>query len=97
MNDDMLPLCGALSAEMSALPKSIQKRVRRFFEIHIAWLEGVVRDGVAAKDLRQGVDTKRAATLILSTLEGASLVAWAIKDANLVDPTIGQAIASLEA
>ena len=31
MTGGMLPLCGALSAEMSALPKSLQKRVRSVF------------------------------------------------------------------
>jgi TetR/AcrR family transcriptional repressor of nem operon len=97
MSDDMLPLCGALSAEMSALPQSIQERVRRFFELHLVWLEGVVRAGVAAKELRQDLEAKNAATLILSTLEGASLVAWALKDARLVDPAVRQAVASFEA
>jgi len=33
--------------------------------------------------------------LILSTLEGASFVAWAISDGSLIKPTIGQLIASL--
>lgn len=97
MSDGMLPLCGALSAEMSVLPKSIQKRVRRFFELHLRWLEEVVRAGVDAKELRQEIDAKRTATLILSTLEGASLVAWALKDASLIKPAIRQVVASLDA
>jgi len=46
MIDGMLPLCGALSAEMSVLPDSIQERVRHFFKLHLDWLEGVVRAGI---------------------------------------------------
>ena len=34
----MLPLCGALSAELSALPASLKKRVRKFFNIQLDWL-----------------------------------------------------------
>lgn len=96
MNDGMLPLCGALSAEMSALPRSLQKRVRYFFELHLKWLEEVVRAGVAAKELRGDIDEKHAAMLILSTLEGASLVAWATGDASVIERTAQQVVAGLE-
>lgn len=96
MKDDMLPLCGALSAEMSALPPLLQKRVRHFFELHLKWLEEVVRGGIAAKELRGDIDEKRMAMLILSTLEGASLVAWATGDAGVVESTARQVIADLE-
>jgi TetR/AcrR family transcriptional repressor of nem operon len=96
MIDGMLPLCGALSAEMSVLPDSIQERVRRFFKLHLDWLEGVVRAGIAGEELRADLDAGNAAMLVLSTLEGASFVAWAISDGSLIEPTIGQLIASLE-
>ena len=97
MNDGMLPLCGALSAEMSALPKSMQARVRHFFALHLKWLEQVVRAGIAAGELPPGTDIARAAVLILSTLEGASLVAWATGDSKTVRRTIEDAVAGLEA
>jgi TetR/AcrR family transcriptional regulator, transcriptional repressor for nem operon len=96
MSDGMLPLCGALSAEMSVLPESIQERVRRFFRLHLDWVEDVLRDGVAAKELLDDIDIKVTAMLILSTLEGASFVAWAIDDASLIAPTVVQLVASLE-
>lgn len=96
MNGGMLPLCGALSAEMSVLPETLQGRVRYFFELHLKWLERVVRAGVAAKELREDIDEKRAAMLLLSTLEGASLVAWAIGDASVVERTSQQVIAGFE-
>jgi TetR/AcrR family transcriptional repressor of nem operon len=96
MSDDMLPLCGALSAEMSVLPDSLQERVRYFFELHLRWLERVVRAGVAAKELRVDLDEKAAALLVLSTLEGASLVAWATGDASVIERTAQQVLADLE-
>jgi TetR/AcrR family transcriptional repressor of nem operon len=96
MMDGMLPLCGALSAEMSALPKSMKRRVRHFFALHLKWLEQVIRAGVAAKELRGNIDVKRAATLILSTLEGASLVAWATGDTRAIKRTLDEVVAGLE-
>ena len=96
MHEGMLPLCGALSAELSALPPSMQARVRRFFALHLKWLEQVVSAGVAAGELPAGTDVGRAALLILSTLEGASLVAWATGDAKAVGRTIDDLVALLE-
>jgi len=96
MNCGMLPLCGALSAEMSVLPKPMQERVRYFFKLHLEWLEGVVRAGIAAKEFRGDIDEKRAATLILSTLEGASLVSWAIDDVSVIKRSTQQVVAGLE-
>lgn len=97
LNDGMLPLCGALSAEMAALPASLQKRVRLFFDIHLDWLARVIREGVASGTLRAGLDPKATATLVLSTLEGASLVAWALKDAKIVKQAARQVMAEIEA
>jgi TetR/AcrR family transcriptional repressor of nem operon len=96
MIDGMLPLCGALSAEMAMLPQSIQDRVHRFFRLHLDWVEEVIRAGVATKELGADVDPGTTAMLILSTLEGASFVAWAIDDASQIAPAVGQLIASLK-
>ncbi len=96
MIDGMLPLCGALSAEMSVLPESLQGRVRRFFRLHLDWLEQVIKDGLKAKELRANIDAETTAMLVLSTLEGASFVAWAIDDVTQIAPTVGQLVASLE-
>lgn len=91
----MMPLCGALSAERAALPTSLQDRVRHFFELHLAWLKTVVTDGIAAGELRADLDPDTTAGVILSALEGVSLVAWALGDASLIEPTLSQVIASL--
>ena len=97
MSGDLLPLCGALAAEMSILPKSMQDRVRYFFGLHLKWLNAVLSAGVDAKELRADLDVDAASRLILSTLEGASLVAWATEDGSMILNTVENVIAGLEA
>ena len=75
----MLPLCGALSAERSALPEVMHTTVHDFFQTHIDWLESVLNEGVAAGDLRADLTVESTALLLLSTLEGGSFVGWALK------------------
>jgi TetR/AcrR family transcriptional repressor of nem operon len=74
----MLPLCGALSAERSALPESMRPQVEHFFRIHLDWLSGVLEEGLAAGALRAGVSPDQVALLLLSTLEGGTFVGWAL-------------------
>jgi len=74
----MLPLCGALSAERSALPESMRPQVQDFFQIHLDWLAGVLEEGRAAGALRAGVSPDQVAMLLLSTLEGGTFVGWAL-------------------
>ena len=97
LQDGLMPLCGALSSEAFALPASMQQRVRDFFELHLDWLEAVLRDGVAEGALRRDLDVKPAAAMLLSVLEGASLVAWALKDYSTMEPAFEQAVSSIKA
>jgi TetR/AcrR family transcriptional repressor of nem operon len=80
----MLPLCGALSAERSALPPSMHPKIHEFFEIHLRWLAGVLEEGLAAGSLRAGVAPDQVALLLLSTLEGGTFVGWALGQKALV-------------
>lgn len=97
MEGGMMPLCGALSAEAYVLPESLQARVKGFFELHLDWLQGVIRDGQNARELKGELEPKATATLILSTLEGASLVAWALKDPSAIAPAISAVLRNIEA
>jgi TetR/AcrR family transcriptional repressor of nem operon len=74
----MLPLCGALSAERSALPEIMRPQVHVFFQIHLDWLNGVLKEGLAAGALRPSVAPDQVALLLLSTLEGGTFVGWAL-------------------
>ena len=80
----MLPLCGALAAELSALPDSLKELTKKFFEIHISWLEENIAKGQAEKILKADFNPKEISRAILSLLEGSSFVSWALND-NVVD------------
>lgn len=84
----MLPLCGALSAERSALPPALQPRIHDFFQIHLDWLHTVLEDG--------GIHPPHAtALLLLSTLEGGSFVGWAMSDKTPVLAAFSTALDTL--
>lgn len=97
LRDGMMPLCAALSAETVALPDSMQSRVRAFFQLHLDWLEGVLRDGIDEGALRADLDAAATAHVLLSVLEGASLIAWALKDYAGIRPAFEQALTGLMA
>lgn len=76
----MLPLCGALAADLSALPNSLQELTKKFFEIHLAWLETNIELGQAQGELKPLLDVKQTARAFLHTLEGGAFVSWALRD-----------------
>lgn len=95
LRDGQMPLCGALAADAAYLPASMQRRVKKFFELHLTWLEEVIRDGTAKRELKSGTPPTRTAMLLLSTLQGASVVAWALKDHSAIKPTFKQVLDGL--
>jgi TetR/AcrR family transcriptional repressor of nem operon len=76
----MLPLCGALAAELLALPESLKEMTRDFFEIHLNWLQANIALGQEAGELKAEMDSVKVARFILNTLEGGSFVSWALND-----------------
>ncbi|MFW9081914.1 TetR/AcrR family transcriptional regulator [Pseudomonas sp. P2757] len=76
----LLPLCGALAAELSALPESLKEMTRDFFEIHLNWLQANIVRGQEAGEIKIELDNVKVARLILNTLEGGSFVSWALND-----------------
>ncbi|MPQ84184.1 TetR/AcrR family transcriptional regulator [Pseudomonas sp. MAFF 730085] len=86
-NDGLLPLCGALAAEMSALPLSLQGLTRRFFESQLNWLQSTLSDTVRQHHWVLDKPLETYAFMLLSALEGASLIDWALGRSN--DPLAG--------
>lgn len=76
----MLPFCGALAAELLALPESLKEMTRDFFEINLHWLQANIALGQAAGELKAELDGVKVARVILNTLEGGSFVSWALND-----------------
>lgn len=83
-----LPLCGALAAEMSALPAGLQAITRRFFEIQLTWLTKIIDHGIAGGEVPAGRGARQKAFVLLSLLEGASFIDWAMRDGDIVDPAV---------
>ncbi len=68
-------LCGMLAAEYATLPETIRECLIAFFDENEAWLERVLEQGRADGSLQFAGAPRETARLIVSTLEGAMLVA----------------------
>ncbi|WP_421380900.1 TetR/AcrR family transcriptional regulator (plasmid) [Paraburkholderia sp. DD10] len=84
----LLPLCGALAAEMAALPLGLQRLTHRFFDLQLRWLTTVIDHGIADGEIPAGAGARQKAYQVLSVLEGASFVGWAMKDGETLDCNI---------
>lgn len=81
----MLPLCGALAAEMAALPSKLQVLTREFFDLQLKWLTKILADAMAAGEIPPGDDCVHKAYLLLSLMEGSSFIDWAMQDGHRLD------------
>jgi TetR/AcrR family transcriptional repressor of nem operon len=68
-------MCGILAAEYQTLPKSMQAAVVGFFDDNQRWLVKVLEQGQADRSLAFSGSADDVAQTIISTLEGAMLVA----------------------
>jgi len=88
----LLPLCGALAAEMAALPSGLQIITQHFFDMQLKWLTSILDKGVANGELSQDFKSRQKAFLLLSILEGASFINWATKENDAISDNIIQLI-----
>jgi TetR/AcrR family transcriptional regulator, transcriptional repressor for nem operon len=68
-------LCGVLAADFETLPRPMREGVVEFFKANEAWLTGVLEEGRRAKVLRFQGSASATAAFLVSSLEGAMLVA----------------------
>ena len=88
-------LCGMLAAEYQTLPVAMREAVVRFFDINETWLERVLDEGRAAGTLHARGSTSNAARVVISTLEGAMLVARLRNDPSRLEAATEQLLAEL--
>ena len=88
-------MCGILAAEYQTLPKPMRSAVIRFFDDNQRWLADVLRQGQADKTLTFTGSADETAQSILSTLEGAMLVARPYGDLAKFRSTADQLLAGL--
>ena len=86
-NEGLLPLCGALAADMAALPSSLQVLTRAFFEMQLDWLQRTISEAAIQKGWLLTKPAQAYAFMLLSTLESASFIDWTL--GRSADPLAG--------
>jgi TetR/AcrR family transcriptional repressor of nem operon len=75
LRKERMCLCGMLAAEYETLPVPMRDTVLRFFEANEEWLARVLEQGRAEGQLQFAGPSADTAQMIVSSLEGALLVA----------------------
>ncbi|MGA2079515.1 MAG: TetR/AcrR family transcriptional regulator [Holophaga sp.] len=82
LRNDRLCLCGMFAAEYATLPGPMQEALRAFFDGNVTWLAGVLEAGRRSGQFQFQGEPRGRADLLLSTLEGALLIARAYNDCS---------------
>ena len=88
-------MCGILAAEYQTRPEPMRAAVIRFFDENQRWLAHLLRQGHADNTLSFSGSADDVAQSILSTLEGAMLVARPYGDLAKFDVAADRLVASL--
>jgi len=88
-------MCGILAAEYQTLPKPMRTEVIRFFDDNEEWLSHLLTEGQTDHTLNFTGPVQDVAQNILSTLEGAMLVARPYGDLHRFNAATNQLLASL--
>jgi TetR/AcrR family transcriptional regulator, transcriptional repressor for nem operon len=97
LRNERMCMCGILAAEYQTLPQPMQSEVIRFFDDNQKWLVSTLEEGRRDGTLRYTGRTEDVAQGILSTLEGAMLVARPYGDLTRFHSAAGQLVAGLTA
>src|SRR4051812_48140760 len=75
LSDRRMCLCGMLAAEYDTLPEPMRKAIIGFFDHSEAWLTAVLEEGERNGSVQLSGPASEAAQAIVSSLEGALLIA----------------------
>lgn len=81
LDDGRMCLCGMLGAEVGSLPKSVANETKNFFEQNIDWLTSVFK----LSKTKSSIQSATKAKILLSTLEGAMILARTNEKNKLFD------------
>jgi TetR/AcrR family transcriptional repressor of nem operon len=92
---DRMCLCGMLAADAATLPRPMRDAVRRFFDDNEEWLSAILEHGRASGTLQFGGQAYEVARLLVSSLEGALLVARSYGDVDRFLSTAARLLAEM--
>lgn len=95
LRNERMCMCGILAAEYQTLPRAMQSEVIRFFDENQIWLANVLKQGKADGTLTYTGRAEDVAQGVLSTLEGAMLVARPYGDLARFNAAANQLLTSL--
>jgi len=95
LKEKRMCLCGMLAAEYETLPSAMRAAVVHFFDENEAWLEQVLTQGMFEGALHFEGVARDEAQLIISTLEGAMLVARPYGDLDRFQASAQRLLATL--
>jgi TetR/AcrR family transcriptional repressor of nem operon len=97
LQNDRMCLCGMLAAEYTTLPKPMKAELKEFFDENERWLGSVLEVGRAKKNLRFTGDAREMAVLLISSLEGAMMLARSYDDVARFEGTAERLLVGLTA
>ena len=86
-----------LAADVTTLDTSVVEDLRRSFEDHEGWLKSVLDEGKNSGSLRFDASPRDEARLLLSSLEGAMLIARTFEDLRRFETSARHLLAKLKA
>jgi TetR/AcrR family transcriptional regulator, transcriptional repressor for nem operon len=95
LRGERMCMCGVLAAEFQTLPDPMREEVIRFFDENQTWLTALLEQGKLDGSLSFRGQPEDVAQGILSTLEGAMLVARPYGDLTRFDAAKNQLLAGL--
>lgn len=96
VDQDLLPICCVSAADRAILPDSVRPLVREFLELQIDWLAGLVREGKRLGTMTPALPVADTALLLLTALEGGSIVGRGVQRAAVVLTAFEAVLNSLE-
>jgi TetR/AcrR family transcriptional repressor of nem operon len=97
LRNDRMCLCGMLAAEYTTLPRPMKAELKHFFDENERWLIAVLEEGRAARALHFDGSAREMALLLISSLEGAMMLARSYDDVARFEATADRLLAALTA
>jgi TetR/AcrR family transcriptional repressor of nem operon len=97
LKQERMCLCGMLAADFETLPKAMRASVTEFFRENEEWLARLLDEGRSAGAMRFDGAPAATAAFLVSSLEGAMLVARSFGAVSRLESVVETLLASLSA